>query len=111
MSSKAEAGHYSPSIGVSGENWFSISHLLPAIIAIVGAINTDVYILQGELKIIDNFLQQSSNISTVILTFTTLFDISLIERFNFFFLSSQCFLHLGFSTNYWMGFKAWFEDD
>ncbi|MBI4853096.1 MAG: cytochrome c biogenesis protein CcsA [Acidobacteria bacterium] len=37
MSSKAEAGHYSPSIGVSAENWFSITHLLPAILAIVGA--------------------------------------------------------------------------
>jgi ABC-type transport system involved in cytochrome c biogenesis permease subunit len=37
MSSKAEAGHYSPTTSVSGENWFNINSLLPTIIAIVGA--------------------------------------------------------------------------
>ncbi|KAF0207864.1 MAG: cytochrome c bioproteinis ABC transporter permease, partial [bacterium] len=37
MSSKAEVGHYSPSLGVSAENWFSINQLLPTILVLVGA--------------------------------------------------------------------------
>lgn len=109
MSSKAEVGQYSPTMEGSAENWFNISHLLPAFMAIIGAAVLVLIRFQGSKL---DILKEASQTNLALISYLSaalLFGMYLMGREQLMKKMAMGAMVLGFMLNISAWGMRWIE--